>query len=546
MSVASIKAHWDKALSVQASVAPRPTNNAQATPFGTGGNGITSNVTFSPRSMLQMKPYERGQAMKTSRWLDNNLPLIGALNDASVSYSIGNGIRRYSATDDPDYDQSADMFLNTILEDKTFDVAEEQTMSELLCAAVRGMIVDGDAGSANILLRDRDGRIARKSDGTLATPQIQLFTSDQIGNAGAFGSFDDAANGWQEGVKRTSYGKAMIYRVLKGDTRFLQTTSDYWDYQAKDFNLLLDRQRIGLSRGMPWCHRAQRNGQSMLTLGALTEAREHINALFAAIITTPTGETPEALESFIMDSYANGTNEKPDGTTEQKAVLHRYVEMMGGAKVPVFPEGTKLDAYKSNSNSEIYSGAMDFLVTQMALSYGMPAPFIWAAIGAGKGPDIRMTLAQASWYFNRILIIALRRFYKPICDWVLYYGILTGRVNGGRMPRNGADYRQATFHGPRDITIDSRYYDDTWLKRLADGKGTEEEYFALQGQNADTQVLKRIKEIAKRKQWCKDHNIEYHGDLIRSAPGTNVGNAAGKPLDPDEEEEKQALLDAAA
>jgi capsid protein len=516
-----------------------PTNSAPQTPFGTGGNGITSNVTFSPRQLHQMKPYERNEAMKTSRWLDNNLGIIGALNDNSVSYAIGSGINRYSATGDPDFDASADRFLNALFESTAFDIAEEQTMYEMQCVAARGMIVDGDCGAAKILQRDARGNIA-------SGPQVQMFTSDQIGSTAIFGTLSSQASGWQEGILRNAVGKAITYRVLKGDSRFLTTptsASNYWDYQARDFLLLLDRKRIQLSRGIPWCHRAQRSAQSMLTLGALTEAREHINALFAAIITTPTGETPEALENFIMDSYGSATNEKADGTIEQKAVLHRYVEMMGGAKVPVFPEGTKLDAYTSNSNSAIYAGAMDYLVTQIALSYGIPPAFVWAAIGAGKGPDIRNTLAQASWYFNRILLITVRRFVKPLSDWALQYGILTGQVNGGRVPRNGADYRLATFHGPRDITIDERYYHKTWLDRLADGKGTEEEYFSLQGLNAETQALKRIKEIAQRKQWCLEAGIEYHGDYIRSAPGTNIGAQA---VDPALADQQQALLDAAA
>lgn len=516
----------------------RPTNNAPQTTFGTGGNGITSNATFTPRQLHQMKPYERREAIKTSRWLDNTLGLVGALNDNSVSYAIGSGIDSYSATGDPDFDQSADSFVKSTFESPIFDIAEEQTMFELQTVVARGMLVDGDCGAAKILQRDARG------NATLG-PQIQLFTSDQIDSGSSFFNIASPTNEWQEGIRRNAYGKAITYRVAKGDSRFISAPTGYWDYAARDFMLILDRKRIQLSRGIPWCHRAQRSGQSMMNLGALEEAAAHINALFAAIITTPTGETPEALESFIMDSFGTGTTENADGTSEQKAVLHRYVEMMGGAKVPVFAEGTKLEAYNSNRPSTVFSGHMDYLVTMIALSYGIPPSFIWAAVGAGRGPDIRMTLAQASWYFNRLLLIVVRRFVKPTRDWVLQYGLLTGKINGGRMPRNGADYTLATFHGPRDITIDERYYHRTWLDRLADGKGTEEEYFSLQGLNADTQARRRIKEIADRKKWCKEAGIEYHGDFVKSAPGTNLG-AGNTTVDPALQEQQQAILDAAA
>lgn len=520
MSVASIRQHWDRAAAANRTSAATVRNSAPSTPFGTGGNGITTNAAFTPRQLHQMKPYDRMQAIKTSRWLDNNLAIVGALNDASVSYAIGNGITDYAATGDPEFNQSADSFLRRLFESTTFDIAEEQCMAELQCVAARGMLVDGDAGIGKILPRDAKGNIT-------GTPQVQLFTSDQIGHEGTLGGlFFNAQLGseWQEGIRRNAVGKAITYRTIKGDSRFLTGPTGYWDFQARDFNLLLDRKRIQLSRGIPWCHRAQRSGQSMLNLGALEEAAAHINALFAAIITTPTGETPEALEAFIVDSYGTNTTEKTDGTTEQKAVLQRYVEMMGGAKVPVFAEGTKLEAYNNNRPSTVFSGHMDYLVTMLALSYGMPPANIWPMIGAGKGPDIRMTLAQSSWYFNRILMIVVRRFVKPVRDWCLLYGLLTGKVNGGRPPRDGSDYTLATFHGPRDITIDERYYHRTWLDRLADGKGTEEEYFSLQGQNADTQALKRIKEIARRKQMCKDEGVEYHGEYIQAAPGTMIGS----------------------
>lgn len=531
MSVASIKSHWEKAMREHGAVAVKPQNSAPPTPFGTGGIGVSSNAAFTPRQLHQMKPYERTSAIATSRWLDNNLGIVGALNDNSVSYAIGSGIDSYSATGDPEFDQSADYFLKSLFESPSFDVAEEQSFAELQCVAARGMIVDGDCGAAKILRRDSGGKV-------IHTPQVQLFTSDQIGHYTGWASMENFATGWQEGVQRDAVGKALRYRVIKGDSRFTQPPLSSWYYQASDFLLLLDRKRIQLSRGIPWCHRSQRSAVSMLNLGALEEAAAHVNALFAAIITTPTGETPEALESFVMDYYGTATTQKPDGTSEQKAVLQRYVEMMGGAKVPVFAQGTKLEAYTNNRASTVWSGHMDYLVTQLCLSYNITPQFFWATVGAGKGPDIRMTLAQASWYFYRLMMIVVRRFAKPLRDWCLMYGILTGQVNGGRLPRNGADYKLCTWHGPRDITIDERYFHKTWLDRLGDGKGTEEEYYSLQGLNADTQAFKRIREIAKRKKWCKDEGVEYHGEFVRAAPGTQLG-AKGKPADDEEDEEQQ-------
>jgi hypothetical protein len=231
-------------------------------------------------------------------------------------------------------------------------------------------------------------------------------------------------------------------------------------------------------------------------------------------------------------SGATATTEKTEGNPTQKAFVQRFVEIFGGAKVPVFPQGTKLEAYQSNRNTQAFSGMMDYLAVNLGNSYGIPPSFVWPIAQVSSKPDTRMVLAQAGWYFNYILLITVRRFIKPTRDWLLQWGLLTGRLNNGKGPRNGADYRLCTFHGPRDITIDERYYHKTWLDRLAAGKGTEEEYFSLQGQNSETQAMKRIAEIARRKKWCKDAGVEYHGEFIASAPGVQIGSGKAGTEDP--------------
>jgi len=511
---------------------------AGSTPFGTGWNGLSTNAGFWPLKRLnEALPFERRNLLAGSRYLDNNLGIVGALNDGSVRHAIGSGINAYACTGDPDYDSAADRFIEALFGSPDLDITGEQTMYEMQAVVARGMIVDGDVGAAKILQRDAGGL-------PVGDPQIQLFTSDQIGDGDGKGLMPGEK--MAQGIARNSVGRATRYRVLK-DRQDTPGALAYWDYRPQDFMLVLDRKRIQLNRGMPWCHRATKNGFSMLDLSALEEQAAYVNALFAAIITTPDGQTPEALEKFLVQKLTGptATTEKTAGTPEQKAFVRKFVEFFGGAKVPVFPQGTELKAYQSDRPSTVFTGFMDYLVTMLASSYVVPANFVWAIAGK-TGPETRMTLAQAAWYFNYILLIIVRRFLKPARDWCLQFGLLTGRLNNGRGPRNGADFRLASFHGPRDITIDERYYHKTWLDRLAAGKGTEEEYYSLQGQNADTQALKRIKEIARRKQWCKEHDVEYHGEFVAGAPGMRVGADAGAATDPALQEQQQQQADAAA
>lgn len=541
--MADIRQHWLKAeaaMAAQNKSIVKPANSVAGggTPFATGGNGFSSNATFSPRQLHQPRPLDRRKCMTNSRFLDNNLGIAGALNDGSVNYAIGSGIADYAATDDPEYDDSCNRFLDALFGDESFDVAEEHTFYDLQRPLARGMIVDGDSGYAKILTRDSKGSVA-------GTPQIQAFTSDQIDTStNTQWAVQSAGPQWVDGIQRTSYGKALFYRVLKGDTRTPNVDYNaWWDYPARDFGLVLDRKRIGLSRGIPWSHRAQNQGQSMMNLGALAEAAEFVNALFAAIITTPGGETPEALEDFIVNSLGQVNNQKLDGTNEQKTVASKFVEIFGGGKIPVFPAGTKLEAYSSNRQPQTFTGFMDYLVTQLSLSYGIPPNFIWAIAGR-NGPEARMTLAQASIYFNQIALIVINRLIKPVRKWCIQFGLLTGQINDGRLPRNGVSPYLARFHGPRDLTIDERYFHKTYLERLAAGQGTAEEYFALQGKDGETENRRRIKEIKKLKQLCVDDGVIYMGEFITTHSGQG---ASTQPAgDPATQEALQALADSAA
>ena len=491
---------------------------AVPTPFGTGNNGIQTNASFWPAKRLnEMLPLERRSALASSRYLDNNLAIVGALNDSTVKYSVGSGVSSHSSTDDPEYDDAADRFIASFFESTDFDIAREQSMHELVPVVVRGMVVDGDSGAAKILPRDGNGLPA-------GDPQLQLFTSDQIGDGDGQSLF--AGEKMIQGIGRSTVGAATRYRVLKDSSAYAGALP-YWDYRPQDFMQILDRKRIQLNRGMPWCHRATKNGFSMMDLSSLEEAAAYVNAVFAAIITTPDGETPEALEKFLIQKMSGptATTEKVEGTPEQKQFVRRFVEIYGGAKVPVFPAGTKLEAYQSNRPSTVFTGFMDYLATQLGLSYanGLPS-FVWGIAGANSKPDTRKELAQVSWYFNYVLLIASRRFIKPTRDWLLQYGLLTGRLNNGKGPRNGADYRLARFHGPRDITIDERYFHKTWLDRLAAGEGTTEEYHALQGQDGLTKAYRRIDEIAKIKARCAAKGVLYLGEFKEHVPGSNPGN----------------------
>jgi capsid protein len=504
------------------------TGYANPTAFGTGNDGIKTSVTMLPSGWLhEMRPWDRRECIKRSRYADNNLGIVKALNEGIVDYSLGSGVNAYACTGDPQFDSAADKFTEEWFENPALDLCGEQCFYELVPVAARAMVVDGDMGNSLLLAKDPSGRPFKD-----AMPQLQLFLSDQIGDP--ISMQDQGKDGWYEGVKRNSFRKALAYRVLKnvpGTLMSMNSTLSAWEYDARDFILLLDRKRIGMGRGIPWSHHGQGNAFSMMDLAALKDKQEYFNTYFAAVIEGGDGSIREALDTLST----NGTPQDladitSAGASTTKRIQRDFLNFFGGGAVLDATGGGKLNFIQRQSDNGAFVNHMSWLVTNYCLGYKIPPSLFWAIVGVGSGPERRMTLAQAQWVFNSFLTLITRRLVKPVRDWLLLWGLLTGRLNNGKMPRTGADYRSATFHGPRDMTIDERYFHKTWMERLKDGNGTAEEYFSLQGQNGKKQRFRRIQEIKEDMDECDRIGVPY--DRYKALqPGQQFTDPNADPAD---------------
>ena len=519
---------------VMAALRGMPVNQAQPdqqaaalSPWGTNPTGRGTDPSgLTTRSLQDMKPMERRASITRSRFIANRTGLGRALIEGSTRYSIGGGIIPYASTGDQQYDDSCNRVVDSI-----FDAAEDWSridiggmhnfyeMQELVAPA---MMTDGDCGVVKILPRDSNGNIT-------GFPKLQTFATEQItdGSLAAFSTFE-AASGWRDGVLRNEVGRAIKYRVqlaaapgYPAAAHFSQASfTEFW---ANDFMLVLDPKRIGQGRGIPWTHHGQASAITMMDLKTLEESAAYLNAFFGAVITTPNGEIPEGFEVEVFKKRFNKTSDKKTTGEESKELMRKYANFMGGALIPVLKEGEKLEMVKSERPSLTFTGFMDWLVNDIAWGFGIPPSFVWAISGR-TGPETRFTLNQADWFFRFIMRRMISRFCKPTRDFVIRWGLLTGRINGGRLPRNGADPYQCRWHGPRKITIDERYFYKTWLERLDKGLGTEEEFYAELGMEASDVRRARVLEVKDWLELCKEEGVPY--ELVRAMqPGQMVGQA---------------------
>jgi len=423
-------------------------------------------------------------------------------------------------------------------EDTRMDIAGVHNYYELQELIAPAMMTDGDCGVAKLLDRESSGRI-------VGTPKLQVFATEQITDGGFMGAGFNAREGWSEGVLRNEFQRALKYRVQVEQApgypqqRWL-ASNRFHEFDARDFLLVLDPKRIGQGRGMPWTHHGQTSAITMMDLKTLEESAAYLNAFFGAVITTPTGDIPEGFEKEIFKRRFNATDENETGADQEtttKENFRKYANFMGGALLPVLKEGERLDMVKSERPSLTFTGFMDWLVNDIAWGFGVPPAFVWAIAGR-SGPETRFTLNQADWFFRFIMRRMISRFCKPTRDFVIRWGMLTGRINGGRMPKTGASPFLCRWHGPRKITIDERYFYKTWLDRLDKGLGTEEEFYAELGLEASDMRRKRVLEVKDWMRLCEEEDVPY--ELVRQMmPGQATG------LDPNRfaDDVKQRMLD---
>lgn len=494
-------------------------------PYGTQWSGKGTNPgELSLRSLQDMKPADRRESMKRSRFITNRLGLGRALIEGTTRYAIGSGLMGYSATGDKAFDDACNRFCDAILEADTEDTRMEvtglhnfYTMQELVCPE---MMTDGDCGVAKILQGGWNAAGVR--------PQLQLFASDQITDNTFMTTALQGGARWRDGVLRDQLGRALRYRVqveqapgYPGAFPAYQGQG-YHEFSAQDFLLIFDPKRIGQGRGMPWLHHGQESSITMMDLKKLEEGAAYLNAFWTAVITTESGEMPDAVRELASRRNGKKVDEKADGTTEELSQVRRYANLMGGAWVPVLKAGEKIEMVKSDRPSLTFTGFMDWLVNDIAWGFGVPPSFVWAIAGR-SGPETRLTLNQADWFFQMVQRRMISRFCQPVRDFVVRFGLLRGYINDGRLPRNGASPFKCRWRGPRKVTIDERYFVKTEIERMEKGYGTEEEFYSQLGMDADEMREKRVQEAADWMRLCDKHGVPY--ERVRPGmPGQNTGS----------------------
>jgi len=149
------------------------------------------------------------------------------------------------------------------------------------------------------------------------------------------------------------------------------------------------------------------------------------------------------------------------------------------------------------------------------------------------GPETRFVLEQADYFFTRVEGLMFKRYIKPIRDWLVQIGLITGKINGGFPPDNKANPFLCRVRGPRKVTIDDRNYHKNCIERIRAGLMTEEDYYSALGLDAKSERRQRGEELRDWQQLAEEIGFNYH-DAVRPLPG-ELNQGADQNSDPSQD-----------
>lgn len=483
-------------------------------PFSPPPAGYNSQVTFSPlRDYREIKPTDRRDAVKVSRYLRAKLGLVKALFENTARYSLGRGLVPSSNCADEEWARRADEYFQMVTNTKKFDVREDLTFFGMQRLILPDIMCDGDCGVAKI--RGEDGR-----------PQLQLFPTEAIGNVMGEAIYDSIGT-WRDGILRNATGKAIKFRVLKELRPGVPGASrQYFDYQARDFLHVGRTDRINVNRPMPWLYHGDGCALQILDLNTLEMETRKLQAFFAGTVESESGAPPSSMEDFLTRELETVAATEPDGTSGTKSVERAFLNLHGAANLIPLGKGERANFFKDGRDASTFTEFISYMVTDIAMGFGVPREFIWG-LASLSGPSARLVLQQADWFFSDAAEMLVTDFCQPVWE-----AVIQDAMNRGVLPppMAGTNWRAVAWQGPGSMTIDKGRDGKLYLELVRSGMGTRSAWFEMTGKDGRTEMRKAIEEIRWAMEECDRRGVPYSFFFGKDAADAMAAGASAEEI----------------
>jgi len=336
-----------------------------------GANAVSRDRTALPSgnrdSSQTLTRQVRLNLLSAARWLYQNVGFVkGAVRDIA-RYSVGSGLRPQSQIPDRKVAMAYEDFWREW--SKIPEPTGRWNYGELQRLTSIAVDVDGDIG--RVFLKTASG-----------WPQVALVPAHRIGVADA--GTGSGTNEFRDGVMVDSVGRPMRYRVA------MDPWGQTWnDYEARNFALVLDPDRVDEYRGKTAFHAAVTTLQDGLEiLQAELLGVKGNSALIAAIKSI--GGSPDTEPRF-------------GPTTATNSGLS--LEQLQSGTIPRLNPGEELQAHTSARPSPTFTGFLEHIARDVAVGLGVPYDFVWRPDLSGSG--------------NRLVIAKGRRKFEERQDLLI-------------------------------------------------------------------------------------------------------------------------------
>lgn len=425
----------------------------------------------------------RRRLLALSRYLKKNNPLVSAVVERLVTYTVGTGIIPEPESSDPKWNDKAARVWEAWARRASLNT--RQTFGQLQRIMLRAALVDGDC----FLL---------KTYGTSGRPRVQLIESHEIGdpdNAGA----DDRA----DGVIFDDIMRPRAYLMPAGGGIDPATgIAKPREIAADEIEILANIERANQHRGPTLFASAITTAQDLHEILALEKAGVKTAGAIENIVKTATGEVD------VDELLRSGTAATTDDATRQ-----RYYREIMGPETKVLKHGDDFAQYVNQRPSGAWVGFVDFMAELVCLSFCLP-PSMVRQMKVG-GADSRRDLAT------------MARVCEPWQDLVagvtqsVYEYVIEAEIEDGSLRGAPDDWRQTSMQFPAVPTVDAGRQAQQDREDVRSGTLTLQEYCGQWGRGYRRHIRQLAREEVEVRQAEADAGLE---------PGTLSARIYGREL----------------
>ena len=494
--------------------------------FGNSSIGYRSRSSATMANLRDAPVCERRDAVRNSRFLRAKVGFFRALYDNTGRYALGRGLMPSSTCQDRDWAARADDLFLQWATSKLYDVREGMNFFEAQKVLLPDVMCDGDAGAAPV----------RAFDGT---PQVQHFPSDIIADCGGTSVFGTDKNRWRDGILRNAVGAPIAYRVLRDPVEKMRDPAAraYWDYPARGFWHVCRNQRINENRPLPWIHHGDQSGLNILDINTLEMQVQKINSYFTGAVKTINGELPVGITQMLAhetQTIANGVDE--NGAPLTKEVERSFMDLHGAGGILELQPGEEFQFFTNGRNAANFKELIEYFASDISIGFGLPVQFVWALTGLA-GPQARMVLQQADWFFIDVADMMVSNYCQPVRE-----AFLADAMNRGllRAPAPGTNWKATHWQGPGSLTIDKGRDGKLYVNLVENLMGTRKDFYRSTGKDGMTGLREAIEEIAQIRDIAEEFDLPLE-IVLASMNGKPIGGDGSVQGDAIAEAVREAL-----